>query len=424
MAGPSRVAEVFAEEWPVLVATLRRDLGDLGLAEEAAAEAFTEAAARWGPGSTPDRPGAWLLTTARRKAIDRVRRDQRFADRLPALAEQAERPGRPSSELIDDQLALIFGCCHASLNTEAQIALTLREVCGLSTHQIAAAFLVAPEAMAKRLVRAKTKIRTAGIPFEVPDPADLPDRLSAVLGIVYLIFTAGHTSPDGVGLVRGDLCDEARWLASVLARLLRHRDGAGDGQGQALGEVLGLGALMAFTDARRATRVDAEGRLVLLENQDRSRWDADLIAEGRRLLAEGARCGPVGPYQLQAGIAGVHATAVDWDDTDWKSIVWLYDRLAGLTPSPVIELNRAVAVAMHRGPQAGLAAIDSLVEGGRLDGYRYLHAARADLLRRLGRADEAAAEYRTALDLGGNEAEHHFLLERLAELGHPAEPEI
>lgn len=441
---PSKVAQVFAEEWPQLVATLRRDLGDLGLAEEAAAEAFTEAAARWGPTTTPDRPGAWLLTTARRKAVDTIRRDRRFADRLPALAEQAERPGRPSSQLIDDQLALIFGCCHASLNTEAQVALTLRQVCGLSTAQIANAFLVPTATMAKRLVRAKDKIRKAGIPFEVPDGDELPERLAAVLSIVYLIFTAGHTSAEeGRGLVRGDLCDEARWLAEVLTRLLRERstaapelegtaeeigrawlrdgdlplaDGTGEGAVDAVAEVLGLSALMAFTDSRRATRLDAEGDLVLLEHQDRSQWDQDLIAEGHLLMDEAMAHRALGPYQLQAAIAGIHATAPTWEETNWRSIVWLYNRLVRLQPTPVVALNRAVAIAMSAGPEAGLAAIDLLTEDDGLDGYRYLHAARADLLRRLSRDEEAAAEYRRALELGGNDAERAFLRRRLAEL--------
>ncbi|MEM8926045.1 MAG: DUF6596 domain-containing protein [Actinomycetota bacterium] len=415
MPRQSRVAQVFAEEWPRLVATLTRDLGDLGLAEEAAADAFTEAAARWGPNDTPDRPGAWLLTTARRKAIDTIRRDRRFADRLPALAEQSEQPGRPASTLIDDQLALIFGCCHASLNTESQIALTLRQVCGLSTGQIARAFLVSEATMAKRLVRAKDKIRKAGVPFDVPEADALPQRVSAVLGVIYLIFTEGHTSTDGVGLVRGDLCDEARWLADILARLLRQRSEGGDRT--ELAEVLGLAALMAFTDARRPTRIDEHGHLVLLENQDRSRWDRALIEQGRALLDEADRLNVVGPYQLQATIAGVHSTATTWADTDWWAIVWLYDRLMCLQPGPVLALNRSVALSMADGPEAGLAAIDELAAGGTLEGYRYLHAARADLLRRLDRRQEAIAEYRAALDLGGNEAERHFLRERLAELG-------
>lgn len=418
----SRVAQVFAEEWPILVATLTRDLGDLGLAEESAQEAFAEAATRWGPDTTPDRPGAWLLTTARRKAIDQVRRDKRFSERLPALQELSTTPPRVPTDLIDDQLALIFGCCHASLNSEAQIALTLRQVCGLSTTQIADAFLVSSATMGKRLVRAKEKIRTANIPFVVPAADQLPERLSAVLHVIYLIFTAGHTNTEGPGLVRGDLCDEARWLADVVSRLLRQRapratrpeDGS---HASALAEVLGLNALMLFTDARRATRIDGSGRLVLLEDQDRTQWDRSMVAEGQTTMAKALESGQLGPYQLQAAIAGIHATAVSWEATDWRSIVWLYSRLARLSPSPVIELNRAVAISMAEGAQAGLSALEELVADGQLDDYRYLHAARADFLRRLDRPDEAIEEYRRALALGGNEAEQDFLHRRLDQLG-------
>ena len=430
----SVVARVFAEEWPVLVATLTRDLGDLGLAEEAAQDAFVEAAARWGPDTTPDRPGAWLLTTARRKAIDTIRRDKRFTDRLPALLELATTPPRPPTELIDDQLALVFGCCHVSLGAEAQIALTLREVCGLSTNQIAESFLVAPATMAKRLVRAKTKIRAAGVPFAVPDPDQLPERLSAVLQVIYLIFTAGHTTSEGAGLVRGDLCDEARWLAEVVDQLLAQhptslpstRAGTdtptstgteGRAMTEPVAEVRGLRALMAFTDARRATRTDEHGNLVLLEHQDRSRWDRALITEGQQLLADALVDRQIGPYQLQAAIAGLHASARSWEETDWRSITWLYGRLARIAPSPVVELNRAVAISMHEGPEAGLAAIDALAADGDLGQYRYLHAARADLLRRLDRGAEAHTEYEQALTLTNNEAERAFLQGRLEELG-------
>ncbi len=416
----SRVAEVFAEEWPALVATLRRDLGDLGLAEEVAQDAFAEAAARWGPETTPDRPGAWLLTTARRRAIDQIRRNQRFADRLPALYELASAPGRPESDLIDDQLALIFGCCHESLNAEAQVALTLREVCGLSTGQIASAFLVATPTMAKRLVRAKDKIRKANVPFLVPEPAELPQRLTAVLQVIYLIFTAGHTSSEGASLVRGDLCDEARWLADVLDRLLSDHPAAAaadDGLATARSEVRGLLALMLFTDARRATRIDDDGRLVLLENQDRSRWDHELVAEGQAVLTTAMADHRAGPYRLQAVIAGLHATAPSWEDTDWPSIAALYRRLVELVPSPVVALNHAVALSMAEGPAVGLAALDRLGEQHELDDYRYFHAARADLLRRLEQRDDAITAYRRALDLGGNDAEQDFLLGRLRELG-------
>jgi RNA polymerase sigma-70 factor (ECF subfamily) len=418
----SRVAEVFADEWPVLVATLRRDLGDLGLAEEVAQDAFAEAAARWGPDTTPHRPGAWLLTTARRRAIDQIRRDNRFAERLPALAELAEAPGRPESELIDDQLALIFGCCHDSLNTEAQVALTLREVCGLSTTQIASAFLVATPTMAKRLVRAKDKIRKANVPFVVPEPADLPQRLDAVLRVIYLIFTAGHTNSEGAALVRGDLCDEAKWLAGVLDRLLESRSpmghapeaaSANDETTAPRAEVRGLRALMLFTDARRASRLDGDGRLVLLEHQDRARWDRGLVADGQAVLAKAMSAKRPGPYQLQAAIAGLHATAPTWKMTDWRAIAGLYDLLAAMAPSPVVSLNHAVALSMADGPDAGLRALDEVGESHELDDYRYYHAARADLLRRLDRPDEAITAYRRALELGGSDAEQEFLRGRL-----------
>lgn len=418
----SAVSEVFAEEWPVLVATLRRDFGDLDLAEDMAQEAFLEAAARWKPGSVPDKPGAWLLTTARRRAIDQLRRKNRFAERLPTLAQLAAIPPRADSELIDDQLALIFGCCHDSLSSEAQIALTLREICGLSTGQIAEAFLVTTPTMAKRLVRAKDKVRKANVPFSVPEPDQLPRRLDAVLGVIYLIFTAGHTNTEGPALIRGDLCDEARWLAGVLDRLLADRSTIGGptrstDTDELRAEVLGLAALMAFTDARRMTRVDDEGRLVLLEHQERSRWDRDLIAEGEDRLAEALGYRHHGPYQLQAMIAGLHATAESWEATDWPAIAHVYDRLARMTPNPVIELNRAVAIAMAEGPVAGLDALDRLVDEHELGDYRYFHAARADLLRQLDRRDEAVDAYRRALDLGGNDAEQEFLTGRLLELG-------
>ena len=413
----SLVAQVFAEEWPILVATLRKDLGDLGLAEEAAQEAFVEAATRWGPESTPERPGAWLLTTARRKAIDTIRRDQRFTDRLPRLLELSttqERSPHEVDELIDDQLAMLFGCCHASLAVDVQIALTLRHVCGLSTEQIAAAFLVPGPTMAKRLTRAKKKIRAANVPFVVPDADGFGERLGAVLHIIYLIFSAGYASSDGASLIRGDLCDEARWLADVIVRLVAER--AADQQA----EVLGLVALMAFTDARRASRTDDDGELVTLEHQDRSRWDQGLVAAGQAALAQAMSLQQPGQYQLQATIAGLHSTAPTWTDTRWDAIAAVYRRLAALSPSPVVELNRAVAISMADGPEAGLEIISVLIERNELVNYRYLHAARADMFRRLGRGDEAIVAYRRALALGGNDAERNFLLGRLEELSaHP-----
>jgi len=423
----SRVAQVFAAEWPVLVATLRRDLGDLDLAEDAAQDAFVEAAARWGPGTTPDRPGAWLLTTARRRAIDRLRREQRFAQRLPALLEAADAAGRgprPAGDLVDDQLALIFGCCHPALDPQSRVALTLREVCGLSTGQIAASFLVPPPTLGKRLVRAKAKIRTAGVPFAVPARDQLPARCAEVLRVIYLIFTEGHTSTDGPALVRGDLCDEAHWLASLLAGLLSQLPAVDDVAGTpdheravALAETLGLQALMLLTDARRSTRIDQGGRLVLLEEQDRTRWDRGLIAQGQAVLTRALALGHVGAYQLEATIAALHATAASWASTDWVAISQLYEQLLLLESSDVVALNAAVATSMIDGPAAGLAAIESVRERGTLEDYRYLHAARADLLRRLGDLDRAAAAYRRAIELTGNEAERRFLSDRLASLG-------
>ncbi|MEL7209909.1 MAG: sigma-70 family RNA polymerase sigma factor, partial [Actinomycetota bacterium] len=398
----SLVARVFADEWPAVVAALVRDLGDLDLAEDAAQDAFVEAAARWGPDDTPDRPGAWLVTTARRKAIDRLRRDRRFADRLPQLHQVVSQEPPTPSDLVDDQLAVVFGCCHPALADEARVALTLREVAGLSTAQIARSFLVSEATMAKRLVRAKQKIRTANIPLVIPDRDAMDDRLAAVLHVVYLIFTEGHASGEPATLVRGDLCDEARWLAGLLVRLLPDEP-----------EVLGLASLLAFVDARRAARVDADGALVLLEDQDRTRWDADAIEEGERLLEEAAGHGRIGRYQLQAVIARAHSTAPDYDETDWRAVVGAYDLMAAVDTGPVVALNRAVAVAMADGPEAGLALIDDLVGDGPLDGFHYAHAARADLLRRLDRREEAVSAYGRALDLVTNGAERAFLERRL-----------
>ena len=408
--GPSPVnrpliAQVFAREWPRLVATLVRDLGDLALAEDCAQEAFAEATGRWGPDSTPDRPGAWLLVTARRKAVDRIRRDRRFADRLGALEQAVDTPPAEPTGLIDDQLALIFGCCHPSLDIDAQVALTLREVCGLSTTQIAVAFLVAEPTMAKRLVRAKDKIRTAGVPFTFPAPDRLGDRLAAVLGVVYLIFTEGHTSTTAATLVRGDLCDEARWLGSVLVQLLPDEP-----------EVLGLDALMGLVDARRDTRIGGDGELVLMEDQDRARWDHAGVDAAMATLRQALAARRVGPYQLQAAIAGAHMTAPSPTETDWRAVVGLYDVLLMIEPRAVVALNRAVAVAMVDGPGAGLALIEDLAVDGELSDFRYLHAARADLLRRLARPDEAAEAYGRALALTDNATERSFLTRRLAEV--------
>jgi len=399
------VASVFASEWTPLVATLVRELGDISLAEDMAQEAFLAATVQWRTDELPDAPGAWLLTTARRKAIDWIRRERRYEERLPLLRAAIAVPPREQHELVDDQLALIFGCCHPALDHEAQIALTLREVCGLSTAQIARAFPVAEATMAKRLVRAKSKIRTAGIPFSIPEAEQRTERLGAVLHIVYLIFTEGHTASDAAELMRGDLCDEARWLAELIATLLPDDP-----------EVLGLGALIAFTDARRATRLAEDGSLVLLEDQDRSKWDQALISRGLELLRRTSGLGSARPYVLQAKIAAAHATAPRHEATDWREISQLYGALRLVAPGPVIDLNHAVAVAMADGPVAGLDLLDRIEESGELEEYRYLHAARADLLRRLGRDTDARAAYERALALGGSEPERRFIEGRLSEL--------
>lgn len=425
----SLVAQLFADEWPKLVATLVRQLGDIDLAEDAAQQAFIEAADKWGPETTPDKPGAWLMTTARRRAIDTIRRNADLRRKLDNLAADQARTGWFGAEfsganiapvdgaasqhqLVDDQLALIFGCCHPSLNREAQIGLTLRQVCGLSTRQIASAFFVPEATMAKRLVRAKDKIREAAIPFTVPDGDELSGRLDSVLAIIYLIYTEGHSAAEGASLIRGDLCDEARWLAGLVADLLANQ-----------AEALALSALLNLTDARRTARVNAEGELVLLADQDRSQWDHDLIEHGRRqLAAAGALNATPGPYQLQATIALTHAKAGSADDTNWARIVECYDLLFGLQPTAIVALNRAAAISQADGPAAGLRNLDDLDTGtnGDLAQYRYYHAARADMLSRLERWPEAEAAYRKALDLTDNGAERDFLSARIAMCGQPS----
>ncbi len=397
----SPVEHAFRTEWSPIVATLRRELGDLDLAEDVASEAFAEASRRWGLDGLPDRPGAWLLTTARRKALDRLRRDQRFADRLPALAEDLDRQPEPAA-LVDDQLALIFGCCHPALDDAARVALTLRSVAGLSTRQIARAFVVGEETMAKRLVRAKKKIRAAGIPFTIPPPDQLEARVDAVCGVVYAVFTEGHASSDGAALVRGSLCDEAIFLAETLCKLLPDHD-----------EVRALAALCLLTDARRATRVDADGLPVLLADQDRSRWDRDRITRGlAHLVAARALDPAAGPFRLQAMVAACHAAAHRYVDTDWRTIVHVYDAMLAQGGGAVVALNRAVAVGERDGPEVGLAELDRLDAEGGLADYHYLPAARAELLSRLGRVDEALAAYDSALALVGNDTERRWLASR------------
>lgn len=395
-------AEIFRTEWTQLVAVLVRDLGDLELAEDAAQEAFAEAARVW-PTMTqlPDRPGAWLTTVARRKAIDRVRRSTSYEAKLEQL-EAAARSGsvRSSShELIDEQLALLLGCCHPSLETDAQMALTLRAVAGLSTNQIAHAFLVPEPTMSKRLTRAKARLRNEGVTFTSPSREDLADRLPAILGVIYLIFTEGHSSSSEESLVRGDLCDEAGWLASVVARLLPDSS-----------EALGLCALILLTDARRATRVDADGLPVLLEDQDRSKWNHAEIQAGLDYLTAASRRGPLGPYGLQAAVASLHATAPTFESTPWKDILGFYDRMLAVHDSPVVRLNRAVAVSYVDGPDAGLVAISAL--GDALDGYVYYHSARAELLRRIGHVDGAQLAYDRALACEPASSERSFLTRR------------
>jgi RNA polymerase sigma-70 factor (ECF subfamily) len=400
------VEAVFREEWGRLLATLVRWVGDLDLAEEVAADAMAVALERWPVDGVPDRPAAWLLTTARRRAVDLLRRRQTYAAKLAVLKVEAERAeserlgadASPADVIGDDRLQLFFTCCHPALAAEARVALTLRYLAGLSTAEVARAFLVPEATMAQRLVRAKRKIREAQIPYRVPSASELPTRLPAVLSVVYVIFTESYAASGGTSLLRPHLADEAVRLARILHRLLPSER-----------EVAGLLALLLLVDARRATRVDGSGALVLLEDQDRSRWDRTLIEEGRTLVVPALTGGAPGPYGLQAAIAAVHDEAATVETTDWPQIVGLYNVLRVTAPSPVVELNRAVAVAMVDGDDAGLALIDGVADSGELDRYHLLHAARGRLLDRLGRRDEAAAAYRRALDLVGNEPERLFL---------------
>ncbi|MGX7676620.1 RNA polymerase sigma factor [Plantactinospora sp. DSM 117369] len=404
------VERVFREERGRLLASLVRHFGDLDLAEEVASDAIEAALLHWPVQGVPTRPAAWLLTTARRKAVDRLRRDRAYAARLAVLQAEAVRvePAAPApdgdGDLPDDRLRLFFTCCHPALPAEAQIALTLRCLAGLSTAEVARAFLVPVTTMAQRIGRAKKKIRGARIPFRVPDVAELPGRLPGVLRVIYLIFTEGYAASSGPQLVRADLADEAIRLARILHRLLPREP-----------EVTGLLALLLLVDARRAARCTAEGDLVLLDEQDRTLWDHDRIAEGRRLVP-GALTSRPGPYAVQAAIAALHGEAADVASTDWPQVVALYDVLARVAPSPLVALNRAVAVALRDGPAAGLPLLDALDADGRLAGYHLLPAARADLLRRLGRTGEATTAYRRALELVGTEPERAFLRRRLAEV--------
>ena len=394
--------ELYRREYGRILATLIRAIGDFDLAEDALQEAFEAALDQWPSKGPPLNPVAWLISTARHKAIDHLRRRslaERKQDEIAALVESEEETTVPL-----DSLRLIFTCCHPALAPEAQVALTLRTICGLSTDEIARAFLVPPPTLAQRLVRAKAKIKGAQIPYEVPEDRDLGDRLDAVMAVVYLVFNEGYSASFGPELVRADLCAEAIRLARLLVELL-----------PAEREPMGLLALMLFHDSRRATRTDRDGAIVLLEDQDRSRWDRAKIAEGSGLIDRALRGRPPGKYAVQAAIAGLHAQSPSARETDWAQIAALYSLLAGIEPSPVVELNRAVAIAMADGIEQGLGLLDTI----HLPGYHLLPAVRADLLRRLGRRSEAAAAYREALDLVTNEAERRFLERRLTEVTQP-----
>ena len=403
------VDTLYRSEWGAIVATLIRLVGDFDVAEDSAQEAFTAAIDRWRESGVPEYPRAWIIQTARHKAIDRLRRQTRYADKLAEYAALGASPdddhddlSPPANDIPDDRLRLIFTCCHPALALEAQIALTLRTLCGLDTEEIARAFLVPPATMAQRLVRAKRKIRDARIPYVVPSTGELPARLDAVLSVVYLVFNEGYAATRGP-LVRTDLCAEAIRLGRLIRALLAADPPA---------EVTGLLALMLLHDARRETRLDAAGDVVLLEDQDRQRWNHAQIDQALGLIDEAFR-GEAGPFALQAAIAAEHCRAARAEDTDWPRIVQLYEILERLQPSPVVSLNRAVAVAMVDGPRAGLEIVDAVADSGELESHHLLHAARADLLRRLGASAAAAESYARALELVGNDSERRFLTRRL-----------
>ncbi|WP_373281548.1 RNA polymerase sigma factor [Microtetraspora fusca] len=405
--GVASVEAVFREEHGRLLAALVRRFGDLDLAEEVASEAIEAALARWPVDGVPPKPGAWLMTTARRRAVDRLRRDQAFAARLAVLRVEAERAEpAPAADvdggLPDERLQLFFTCAHPALAAEDRGALMLRCLAGLSTPEVARAFLVPAETMAKRITRAKKKIRAARIPFRAPGADELPGRLPGVLQVVYSIFTEGYAASSGPRLQRLDLAEEAIRLGRILRRLL-----------PAEREVAGLLALMLLVHARRDARSGPDGEMVLLADQDRGRWDRAMIEEGRDLVTVALTGAPPGPYGVQAAIAALHDEAAGLDTTDWPQIVALYDVLLALAPSPIVTLNRAVAVAMRDGPEAGLALLDELADEPRLRGYHPYPAARADLLSRLGRFSEAAVAYREALELAGTEPERAYLRRRL-----------
>jgi RNA polymerase sigma-70 factor (ECF subfamily) len=390
----------------VLAATVRVTR-DLDLAEECVQDAYAQALAAWPAAGVPSKPGAWLTTVARRRALDLLRRDTVLRRAVPLLVEDDVAPSyEPSDAIPDDRLRLICTCCHPALSPEAQVALTLRLICGLSTAEVARAFLVSESTMAARITRAKKKIAAARIPYRVPSAAELPERVDSILAVVHLVFTTGHTAPVGDELVRRDLVERSLDLTRMLSALLPGNP-----------DVLGLLALILLTDARRDTRTGDDGRLLLLAEQDRSAWDRAAIGEGIALVHEALRSRPPGRYALQAAIAAVHAEAPSWDLTDWAEVVALYDVLAQIWPSPVVALNRAVAVGFARGAAAGLAELDRLGDEPQLAGYSYLPAARAEFLRQLGRDAAAQLAYEEALLLTGNAVERQFLLDRLGSLG-------
>ena len=407
---PRAVDELYRAEWGRILATLIGLLGDFELAEEAAQEAFAVALEQWASSGLPQSPRSWLIQTAKHKAIDRLRRRTLIEQKLQQLTEPAEPSVsiEPFDEnaIPDDRLRLIFTCCHPALAMEAQVALTLRTLCGLSTEEIARAFLLPVPTMAQRLVRAKNKIRQAAIPYLVPDETQLPERLDAVMAVIYLVFNEGYAASQGDALIRRELCAEAIRLGRLLKTLI----------GQPVpSELNALLALMLLHDSRREGRVGPDGELVLLDEQDRGEWDKSQIAEALPLVEQALR-GGAGVYALQAAIAALHARASRAGDTDWQQIAALYGLLQAIHPSPVVTLNRAVAVAMADGPERGLALVDASDAAAALEGYHLLHAVRADLFRRLGRLAEAAAAYRRALALVGNEAERRFLQRRLGEV--------